>query len=104
MQLSFIHFDNSIINPFLEIIDGNWGQWGIWSRCNKPCDGGTQTRTRLCDDPKVENGGDNCPSNDSYVETAHATGIQQQKANQTCNNHPCPGKQVQTIFWPINIV
>ena len=69
-----------------------------------PCGGGTITRTRLCNDPKVENGGNNCPMNDSYVETVHATGIQQHSDSQTCNNHPCPGKQVQTIFWPINIV
>ena len=26
-----------------------WTQWGAWSDCDKSCDRGTKTRTRLCD-------------------------------------------------------
>ena len=91
------------LKSFPEIINGNWGQWRIWTDCSEPCEGGTKTRTRFCNDPEVENGGDECTTNDSYVETVHNTGLQQQTASQTCNEHSCPGKQLKVSFRPISV-
>ena len=46
-------------NIFYIAADGMWGQWGAWSRCEGRC-GGSQTRVRLCNDPKPRNGGSRC--------------------------------------------
>jgi hypothetical protein len=41
-------------------VDGEWGAWSIWSSCNKRCDSGESTRTRLCDNPPAAYGGADC--------------------------------------------
>jgi len=56
--------------------DGIWGQWGYWSTCTKTCQGGTQRRTRSCNNPSPSNGGRSCPGS-SY-------------ADQRCNTGCCP--------------
>lgn len=60
----------------LEIVDGGWSEWTTWSNCSQACDGGTQTRTRECNNPSPENGGLPCGTND--IET------------RVCNTEPCP--------------
>ncbi|ESO90271.1 hypothetical protein LOTGIDRAFT_66885, partial [Lottia gigantea] len=42
-------------------VDGNWGEWSDFSDCSTTCDGGTQNRTRLCDNPEPSNDGATCP-------------------------------------------
>ena len=74
------------------VVDGNWGEWGSWSSCSKSCAGGNRARTRTCDDPAAKNGGANCNSDDSYIETLNDTGIQKQQEIQDCNGGPCRGE------------
>merc|ERR1711872_900551 len=77
----------------IEKVDGMWGQWGNWTDCSESCGGGNQTRVRLCDSPAPAQGGDDCPSNSSYVETTvmeNGTSNQQEQNIKTCNEQPCP--------------
>ena len=59
------------------IVHGNWSSWSSWPNCNKPCNGGSKSRKRLCDNPRPANGGRDCegPATES----------------QSCNPNPCPG-------------
>mgnify|MGYP001218478592 CR=1 FL=1 len=61
-------------------IDGNWGDWSGWSNCPVSCGGSTQNKSRLCNNPKPENGGKNC-----------STEISSDFEIQRCNETPCPG-------------
>jgi len=65
-----------ICKPGAPAVDGNWGSWTEWLRCSKNCGGGTQYRSRSCDNPMPSNGGSGC-SGDS-------------KQQQDCNTHDCP--------------
>ncbi|KAL5261923.1 hypothetical protein ACHWQZ_G007584 [Mnemiopsis leidyi] len=60
----------------LEKIDGNWSDFGTWSKCSAECGGGTQTRTRTCTNPAPENGGADCEGGSTET--------------QDCNTYPCP--------------
>ncbi|XP_057305398.1 coadhesin-like [Hydractinia symbiolongicarpus] len=42
------------------IVHGNWGGWSSYSACPVTCGGGIMTRTRLCNNPAPENGGNHC--------------------------------------------
>ena len=44
---------------------GNWGDWGEWSACPVSCGGGTQKRTRVCDNPIPSDSGSNCTADGS---------------------------------------
>jgi hypothetical protein len=44
----------------LFISDGNWGEWTASGTCSVTCSGGTQPRTRLCNNPTPANGGATC--------------------------------------------
>jgi semaphorin 5 len=48
--------------------DGGWGKWSEWVECPH-CLAGCKTRTRQCDNPPPENGGQYCIGND--VEYLH---------------------------------
>jgi hypothetical protein len=65
------------VGNIIQIIDGNWSEWGVWSKCSKSCDGGEHTRQRYCNNPAPANGGKDCIGNSSQV------GI--------CNAEPCFG-------------
>nr|XP_058953113.1 coadhesin-like [Pocillopora verrucosa] len=56
-------------------VDGHWSPWSRYGRCSKSCGGGSQHRTRTCNDPPPANGGARCrgPS----------------KQTRRCNSHPC---------------
>ena len=41
-------------------VDGGWNKWSTWSLCEPPCNQGKRWRTRLCTNPKAENGGFPC--------------------------------------------
>jgi hemicentin len=60
----------------LQLLDKAWGEWGLWSPCSISCEGGQQTRTRLCNNI----GGQPCPGEDSQL--------------QTCNTQPCDAKGI----------
>ncbi|XP_013383271.1 uncharacterized protein LOC106153735 isoform X14 [Lingula anatina] len=68
-------------------VHGNWGYWTYWGTCTVTCGGGTQSRTRLCNNPTPNYGGDNCPG--------------EGKVSQSCNTQPCPvnGNWGQWASW-----
>ena len=57
--------------------NGNWGSWTNWSKCDKDCAGGRQTRTRSCDNPAPAYGGLTC--------------LGDAKQERACNTQCCPG-------------
>ncbi|XP_020605249.1 coadhesin-like isoform X2 [Orbicella faveolata] len=57
-------------------VDGHWSPWGQYSQCTKSCGGGSQYRTRICDNPAPSSGGKHC------------TGPSQQ--TNVCNTQGCP--------------
>ena len=57
-------------------VDGKWGPWTEWGECTKECGGGTETRTRVCTEPK--HGGKPCGGLSSDT--------------QPCNTDPCPSE------------
>ncbi|ESP02963.1 hypothetical protein LOTGIDRAFT_110577, partial [Lottia gigantea] len=58
-------------------VNGGWGSWSGYSSCSITCDGGTRTRTRLCDNPTPSSGGASCPGSSAEV--------------QPCNTLSCLG-------------
>ena len=58
-------------------VNGEWSSW-IIGPCSKTCGGGTQTSTRVCDDPEPSCGGKKC-------EGSSTNSIK-------CKNSCCPGK------------
>ncbi len=57
-------------------LDGNWGAWSAYGVCSVTCGGGTQTHTRLCNNPTPANGGAAC------------TGLASESVS--CNTQICP--------------
>ena len=43
-----------------EQVPGGWDTWSKWTECSKKCNGGTRSRERICNNPKPENGGEEC--------------------------------------------
>jgi hypothetical protein len=52
---------NCLISYCIGILDGNWGAWSSLSSCSVTCGAGTQSHTRLCNNPPPSNGGAACP-------------------------------------------
>ena len=65
-------------------VDGQWGDWGAWTTCNKSCGGGNKSRERKCNDPAPDHGGSAC------------MGIDQE--SHPCNPQECPGKKISFYF------
>ncbi len=62
---------------FIVTVNGNWGSWSGFSSCTLRCGGGTQKRTRLCNDPAPSNGGEICRGSSTE--------------SQECNTNKCSG-------------
>lgn len=62
----------------LWIVDGNWSEWSPWEECTRSCGHGNRTRTRTCNNPSAQHGGQPCEGN--AVEII------------MCNIRPCPGE------------
>ena len=70
-----------MINFTDDIVNGGWSEWGNWDTCSVSCDGGTQRRTRECNNPTPEHQGNSCDFDRSNnTET------------RTCAEQNCPSK------------
>lgn len=58
-------------------VDGKYGDWSEFNKCSVSCGGGTQRKTRACNNPTPAFGGRTCEG-PSVV-------------TQSCNTHHCPG-------------
>ncbi|KAK7491692.1 hypothetical protein BaRGS_00017145 [Batillaria attramentaria] len=48
-------------------VNGGFGSWSQWSSCSQSCGGGTEIRTRMCNNPRPENDGRGCDG--GWIET-----------------------------------
>ncbi|KAK3740919.1 hypothetical protein QZH41_006085 [Actinostola sp. cb2023] len=62
----------------VQVVDGNWSEWGPWSKGSRSCGGATQYRTRTCTNPAPKYGGKDCVGKD--------------RETRACNKQPCPAK------------
>ena len=73
--------------PFL--VDGNYTDWGEFSRCSVSCGNGSQIRQRTCTNPRPAHGGKNC--------------LEQKLGDDTeerfCNNGPCARELIFPILY-----
>ena len=58
-------------SPLCPPLAGSWSTWTDWSSCSVTCGGGSQRRTRKCDDPPPRNGGAECPGSKEEVESCN---------------------------------
>ena len=59
-------------------VDGGWGAWSGWSECSAECGGGTQTKSKQCNNPAPANGGADCQGESTKT--------------RECNTQACEGK------------
>ena len=63
----------------LFVVNGGWGEWSAWPQCPVACGGGEIKRTRACDSPAPQHGGEECTIDESSG-----------SEKQACNETPCP--------------
>ena len=68
------------------MVNGDWGQWTVFTQCTKSCEGGQKYRTRICDSPSSKNGGLDCLVSGSLDRRAII-----ERDAQTCNDFGCRG-------------
>lgn len=73
------HCDGEVIETMPCPIHGGWGEWSGFGSCSASCEGGQQIRTRLCDSPAPQHGGNDCTADGSS-----------DSDNQACNEDKCP--------------
>ena len=61
-------------------VDGDWSVWTEWTLCSKVCNGGEQTRSRECNNPAPQHGGNDC--------------LGHKRDTRPCNVFACPGKTI----------
>ncbi|XP_031568760.1 uncharacterized protein LOC116303371 [Actinia tenebrosa] len=83
---------NGVQNQFDEtcttcngLVNGNWGSWSAWSTCSATCGGGTQQRTRSCDNPAPKNGGAKCAGTSSESQACNAQTCISSQVIHSCN-------------------
>ena len=69
-------FPGENLNKYFISVDGSWGTWSSWGSCSATCGGGSQRRTRECDNPAPAAGGSECPGSGEEV--------------LSCNTETCP--------------
>ncbi|KAJ7390436.1 hypothetical protein OS493_025136 [Desmophyllum pertusum] len=62
-------------------LNGGYGDWDEWGDCSAPCGGGTQSRSRKCDNPTPQHGGKDC------------SGLGPVEETKECNTNECSGKR-----------
>lgn len=67
-------------------VNGNWGEWSLYTQCSVTCAGGSQEKVRLCDNPLAVYGGLDCMLSDGSRVRGKNESLQ-----RACNENPCPG-------------
>jgi len=80
-------------------VHGSWGSWGTYSSCSKTCGGGTQIRTRVCDNPSPSNGGRSCRNDGKILDIGHS----KQCNSRSCLGDVC-GKQAHKPIYQPSII
>ena len=77
------------------LVNGNWGTWPVsFGTCSASCGGGTQSKTRTCDNPVPSNGGLDCELSDGSGNRGST-----ENQSQACNIQGCPGMLI--VFYII---
>ncbi|CAH3136107.1 unnamed protein product [Pocillopora meandrina] len=65
------------------VVNGAWGPWGPWGECSEKevCNKGVQLRTRQCNNPAPQNGGDVCPGTGSESQECPKTNCKETPQN-----------------------
>ena len=63
-------------------LNGHWGRWAAWNACSTSCGKGYQTRSRMCNDPPPQFGGDICEGLLVETQMCKATGPNARKLVQ----------------------
>ncbi|KAH0627733.1 hypothetical protein JD844_003874 [Phrynosoma platyrhinos] len=63
--------------------NGGWGPWNPWTICTVSCGGGMRSRTRACDSPTPQGGGDYCEGPPTQLEA--------------CGLKSCPGLDCSAV-------
>lgn len=80
----FLNLKLDILNKLWSFsVDGKYGDWSEFNKCSVSCGGGTQRKTRACNNPAPAFGGRTCEG-PSVV-------------TQSCNTHHCPGILLEII-------
>lgn len=80
----FLNLKLDILNKLWSFsVDGKYGDWSEFNKCSVSCGGGTQRKTRACNNPASAFGGRTCEG-PSVV-------------TQSCNTHHCPGILLEII-------
>ena len=64
---------------YLLPVNGGYSKWSEYGECSASCGGGSQSRSRSCDNPAPAHGGKDCKDLGAATES------------RPCNTHPCPG-------------
>ena len=65
---------------------GGWGNITTNTLCSRTCGSGTQTLSKMCNNPKPQNGGSDCQCNEKEICDGKTSKIEIE-----CNMGPCPG-------------
>ena len=83
-------------------VDGGWGEWTSLTTCSATCGGGTQTRTRECNNPALSCGGNDCDFNSTMIKSNSSQGLSEETDARSCNTDTCPvslgeGKNINVL-------
>ena len=74
-------------------MDGGWRDGENITKCSATCGGGIKTKSKFCDAPNPQHGGENCTCNDNDATELTCDGLNA-TIEQICYEGPCPGKRV----------
>ena len=79
MDINYLYFlyANHVIKSLNYLVNGNWGPW-IDGECGVTCGVGSRARSRNCDSPAAQHGGEECAGSRLDV--------------VPCDAGPCPSK------------